>query len=62
MSGTPVSAVLYDTLVSVLRERRVKVAVFLTFQFEPEFFEQHVLPVLFKQDFSLVDQIRLVQL
>lgn len=62
MSGTPISAVLYDTLVDVIKERRVKVAVFLTFQFEPEFFEQHVLPVLFKQDFSLVDQIRLVQL
>jgi hypothetical protein len=62
MSSVPASAVLYDTLVNAIGGRRVKVAVFLTFQFDPSFFEQNILPVLFEQSFSHIDQIRLVQL
>src|SRR5258706_11415299 len=62
MSREPFSTVLSDALVETIRGRRVKVAVFLTFQFDPGFFEEELLPLLFDQSFSHIPQIRLVQL
>ena len=62
MSREPVSAVLSDALMEAIGGRRVKVAVFLTFQFDPGFFEEELLPLLFDQSFSHVPQIRLVQM
>src|SRR5689334_14374444 len=58
MSREPFSAVLSDALVEAIRGRRVKVAVFLTFQFDPGFFEEELLPLLFDQSFSHIPQIR----
>lgn len=62
MSREPFSAVLSDALVEAIRGRQVKVAVFLTFQFDPGFFEEEILPLLFDQSFSHIPQIRLIQL
>ena len=62
MSREPSSAVLSDALVEAIGGRRVKAAVFLTFQFDPGFFEEELLPLLFDQSFSHIPQIRLVQL
>src|SRR5215207_1145846 len=62
MSREPISAVLSDALMEAIGGRRVKVAVFLTFQFDPGFFEEELLPLLFDQSFSHVPQIRVVQL
>lgn len=62
MSREPFSAVLSDALVEAIGGRRVKVAVFLTFQFDPGFFEEELLPLLFDQSFSHIPQIHLVQL
>jgi len=55
-------AVLSERLADAIGSRRVRVAVFTTFNFDPGFFELHVLPVLFDQSFSQVDKIRLLQL
>ena len=54
--------VLSEQLQEVIRGRVVKAAVFTTYQFEPGFFEEDVLPLLFEQSFSHVPQIRLIQL
>lgn len=45
-----------------LSGRKLKSAVFLTYQFDPGFFEQEVLPVLFDIPLSHAKEIRLVQL
>lgn len=42
--------------------RRLRSALFVTYQFEPAFFEQHVLPIFFDMPVSHADAIRLVQL
>ena len=55
-------AILSDALQRAIRGRRVRVAVFTTFAFEPGFFEEEIVPVLFEQSFSHVPKIRLVQL
>jgi hypothetical protein len=62
MSGSIPTAILSDGLHSKIRGRRVRVAVFTTFAFEPGFFEEEVLPILFEQSFSHVPRLRLVQL
>ena len=46
-AGTPEQIVLSDALTRVVGDRRVTAAVFTTFEFEPDFFELHVLPCLF---------------
>ena len=53
-------AVLSLRLVEALRGRRLRSAVFTTFNFDPGFFELHVLPLLFPQSFSQVDKVRWV--
>ena len=55
--------VLVEQLSEVLGNRVVEAAVFTTFNFDPGFFELHILPVLFPdQQFSAVEKVRLVQL
>jgi hypothetical protein len=55
-------APLSDALEARISHRRLVSAVFLTFKFEPAFFEQEVLPVLFDVPVSHAAAIRLVQL
>lgn len=56
------TSVLSDRLSQALRGRRVRAAVFTTFSFEPGFFEEDVLPLLFEQTFSHVPNVRVLQL
>ena len=62
MSESIPTHVLSEALQEKVSGRRVVAAVFTTFRFEPGFFEQEVLPVLFDQSFSHVEKVRLVQL
>ncbi|MCP5150369.1 MAG: phospholipase D family protein [Chromatiales bacterium] len=55
-------AVLADGLTDAIGGRRVRTALFTTFNFDPGFFELRVLPLLFDQSFSQVDKVRLLQL
>ena len=55
-------AVLSRRLAEAVRGRRLRSAVFTTFNFDPGFFELQVLPLLFPQSFSQVDKVRLLQL
>ena len=59
-SKLPMS-VLSDRLSEAIGSRRVRVGVFSTFNFDPGFFELHVLPVLFDQSFSQVDKVRRIR-
>ena len=61
-SGRWPDAVLSQRLVEAVGGRRLRSAVFTTFNFDPGFFELHVLPLLFSQSFSQVDKVRLLQL
>src|SRR5687767_10616086 len=45
-----------------LHGRRVKSAVFLTFTFEPDFFEQEILPVIFDLPLTTAPAVRLLML
>lgn len=55
-------AILSDQLEKCIRGRRVIAAVFLTFEFDPGFFEQEIVPVLLNLSVSHAKAIRLVQL
>ena len=55
-------AVLAERLAESISGRRIRVALFTTFNFDPGFFERDVLPSLFDQSFSQVDKVRLLQL
>lgn len=55
-------APLSDALQSLIGGRRVVSAVFLTFRFDPAFFEQEILPVLFDIPLSHAVAVRLIQL
>src|SRR5688572_32008435 len=55
-------AILSDHLEEAMEGRRLVAAVFLTFKFEPLFFESSVLPVFFDITFSHADLLRRVQL
>ena len=55
-------AVLSRRLEEAVRGRRLRSAVFTTFNFDPGFFELQVLPLLFSQSFSQADKVRLLQL
>jgi len=61
MASIP-SAVLSDRFKEVIGARRLISAVFLTFKFDPAFFEQEVVPVLLDVPLSHAPVIRLVQL
>ena len=62
MAEKPPTAVLSDELKSVVAGRQLRAAVFLTFQFEPEFFEQQVLPLFFDVSLSHAEAIKRVQM
>jgi len=62
MSETIPTATLLDRLEEKIDRRRVRAALFTTFEFQPDFFEAHILPVLFDQAFSNVPRIQKVQL
>ena len=56
-------SVLSEQLSEVLGNRTVDTAVFTTFNFDPGFFELHILPLLFpNQKFSEAEKVRLIQL
>ncbi|MEZ4654619.1 MAG: hypothetical protein R3E12_13810 [Candidatus Eisenbacteria bacterium] len=61
MSEFPHSA-LSDHFQERMRGRRLLGAVFTTFRFDPAFFEQEVLPILFDVTFSHIPRIRTMQL
>lgn len=54
--------VLSDMVRDAVGSRRVKVAAFFTFTFDPGFFEEEILPTLFEQSFSHIPKLRLLQL
>ncbi len=54
--------VLSESLTEKINGRHIKAAVFTTFNFDPHFFELHVLPLLFAKDFSSDESIRLLQM
>lgn len=60
--GNVPTAVLSQQLSEAIGDRRVRAGVFTTFTFDPGFFELHVLPILFTQPFSQVDEVRRIQL
>lgn len=62
MAEIPPHAVLSEQFEERLRGRRLVAAVFLTFRFDPEFFEQDVLPVFLDVPLSHASVIKLVQL
>jgi hypothetical protein len=62
MPSAPPSAVLSEAFQAHLEGRRVRTAVFLTFSFEPGFFEQQILPVFLDVPLSQADAVRMVQL
>ena len=55
-------AVLSEHFQERMQKRRLRAAVFLTYQFEPDFFEQEVLPVFLDTPLSHAMSIRYVQL
>jgi len=55
-------AVLSERFQEHLKGRRLRTAAFLTFQFDPAFFEQEVLPVFLDVPLSQATTIRLLQL
>ena len=56
-------SVLSEQLSEVLGDLTVETAVFTTFNFDPGFFEVHILPLLFpNQKFSEAEKVRLIQL
>lgn len=58
----PDTRVLSDTIEDAIGGRRVKTALFLTYQFDPGFFETQVLRLLFSRGFSEKENIRRVQI
>ena len=55
-------AVLSEQLQERIGGRRIVAAVFLSFQFDPGFFEQEILPVLLDVPLSHARLVRLIQL
>lgn len=62
MAEKPPTAVLSDSLKAAVGGRRLLAATFLTFRFEPDFFEQQVLPLLFDVPLSHAEAIKRVQM
>ena len=54
--------VLSEHFQNIINGRKVIAGVFLTYKFDPQFFEQYVLPVILDIPLSHVSQIKLVQL
>lgn len=62
MPTAPPSAVLSESFQKYLEDRRVRTAAFLTFSFDPAFFEQQILPVFLDVPLGQATPVRLVQL
>ncbi|MCX4239402.1 phospholipase D-like domain-containing protein [Paraliomyxa miuraensis] len=62
MSSDPQTQVLSQALESAIGEARVRVAVFVSFQLDPAFFEHSILPILFRRGFSDNEAVRRAQL
>jgi hypothetical protein len=62
MPERPPTAVLSDELKSIVAGRRLRAAIFLTFQFDPQFFEQQVLPLFFDVSLSHAEAIKRVHM
>src|SRR5664279_3107160 len=60
--ATVPSAVLSDRLEEAVDGRQLISGVFLTYQFEPAFFEQQIVPILFDITTSHAPAVRLVQM
>lgn len=58
----PPHAVLSDRVHDLMARRRLVAAIFVTFEFDPDFFECQVLPVIIDVPLSHADSIRRVQL
>ena len=61
MNTLPPQSPLSDQLRDRIGKRRVRVAVFLTYQFDPGFFETEVLQTLFDYDWSRNRRVALAQ-
>lgn len=62
MPSAPEIRVLSQALEQAVGESRVRVAVFVAFQFDPAFFEHSILPLLFRRAFSENEGVRRAQL
>ena len=62
MAAAAPQEVLSDALKEAIRGRRVRVAVFTTYTFDPGFFELHILPLLFDRPFSQIEKVKLLRL
>src|ERR1700751_1465431 len=62
MAAIPPHEVLSEHLASRLQGRRLVAAVFLTFRFDPKFFERDILPVFLDLPLSHAEEIKVVQL
>ena len=62
MTQMPPRAVLSEHMEEALRGRRLVAGVFLTFKFDPAFFEQEILPTFFDIPLSQAPAIKLAQL
>ena len=62
MSSAPETKVLSQSLENAIGEKRVRTAVFVSFQFDPGFFEHSILPLLFPRGFSENEAVRRAQL
>lgn len=54
--------VLSQQLAERINGRRVSTAVFTTYTFDPGFFENHILPILFDKPFHQVEKVRRIQM
>lgn len=61
MAELPKSVALTDAFHKAMSRQRLVAAVFLTYRFDPGFFEHEVMPVFFDRPFSNDEQVRLAQ-
>jgi hypothetical protein len=62
MPSAPETHVLSQALGQAIGESRVRVAVFVAFEFDPTFFEHSILPLVFRRGFSNNEAVRRAQL
>jgi hypothetical protein len=62
MASAPETRVLSQALEQAIGESRVRVAVFVAFEFDPTFFEHSILPLVFRRAFSNNEAVRRAQL
>lgn len=62
MAGEPKRVALSEAFHSAMARHRLVAGVFLTYRFDPGFFEQEVPPVFFDRPFSQVTKVKLAQL